>query len=145
MRAVIQRVKKARVLVNGENIAEIGKGLLVFVGIGKDSKEEEIDIFVKKIVELRIFPDGEKEGVYSIKDIGGEILLVSQFTLYGDISKGRRPSFSLAMPVEEAKIFYEKCVEKFKQSGVPVKSGIFQAMMEVELVNDGPYTILFEK
>ncbi|MCX7820520.1 MAG: D-aminoacyl-tRNA deacylase [Brevinematales bacterium] len=144
MKAVIQRVKKATVSVDKKKVGEIGKGLLVYLGIGKESKEEHIDLLVKKITELRIFPDGDKEGVFSVRDIGGEILLISQFTLYGDVRKGRRPSFSEAMDVENARIFYEKCLEKFNNSGVPTKSGVFQAMMEVESINFGPYTIILE-
>lgn len=144
MKAVIQRVKEASVYVNKELISEIGIGLLVYLGIGKDNKEEHIDLIVKKVTEMRIFPENEKEGVFSVRDIGGEILLISQFTLYGDVSKGRRPSFSEAMDVENARLFYEKCLEKFKTSGVPTKSGVFQAMMEIQSINFGPYTIILE-
>ncbi len=144
MRAVIQRVKEAKVFVNGEKIGEIGVGLLVYLGIGKESRDEDIDILVKKITEMRIFPDGEKESALSVSDIGGGLLLISQFTLYGDIRKGRRPSFSNAMEIEKARIFYEKCLNKFKNSGVHTESGMFQAIMEVESVNYGPYTIILE-
>ncbi|MGC8765468.1 MAG: D-aminoacyl-tRNA deacylase [Brevinematia bacterium] len=144
MRAVIQRVKKASVSVDGKKVNEIGNGLLVYLGIGKNSTEKDLDLIVRKITEMRLYPDGEKEGVYSVKDIGGEILLISQFTLYGDVRKGRRPSFSEAMVADEAKKLYEMAVKKFNEAGVNTKSGVFQAMMDVESINWGPYTIIFD-
>lgn len=144
MRVIIQRVKKASVSVNGQKINEIGNGLLVYLGIGKNSSEKDVELIVKKITEMRLYPDGEKEGIYSIKDIGGEILLISQFTLYGDVKKGRRPSFSEAMKAEDAKKIYELTAKKFNEAGVPTKTGVFQAMMDIESINWGPYTIIFD-
>ncbi len=144
MKAVIQRVKRAKVTVDGKLINEIGNGLLVYLGIGKESTEKDIDTLVRKITEMRIYPDDEKEGVFSVKDINGEILLISQFTLYGDVSKGRRPSFSGAMNASEARIIYEKTLRKFNESGIKTKGGVFQAIMDVESVNWGPYTIILE-
>ncbi len=144
MKAVIQRVKRAKVTVDGKLINEIGSGLLVYLGIGKESTEKDIDTLVRKITEMRIYPDDEKEGVFSVKDINGEILLISQFTLYGDVSKGRRPSFSEAMNASEARIIYEKTLRKFNEAGINTKGGVFQAIMDVESVNWGPYTIILE-
>ena len=144
MKAVIQRVKKASVSVDGILINQIGKGLLIYLGIGRDSTENDIDLLVRKVSEMRIYPDGDKEGVFCVKDIGGEILLVSQFTLYADIKKGRRPSFTDAMEPEKAKLIYEKTLKKFNDSGIVTKGGIFGAMMDIESVNWGPYTIILE-
>lgn len=144
MKAIIQRVKRASVKVGGELVNEIKEGLLVYLGIGKNSTEKDIDFIVRKITEMRLYPDNGREGVFSVKDIGGEILLISQFTLYGDVRKGRRPSFTEAMESEKAKIFYEKALKKFNESGVVTKGGIFGALMEIESLNWGPYTIILE-
>lgn len=145
MKVVIQRVKKAQVKTAKKIISKIGKGLLVFLGIKNDDKEENIDWLVEKIINLRIFSDKDDKMNLSVKNIGGEILVVSQFTLYGDCQKGRRPSFiEAAEPVKAQKI-YDLFVKKLKKYGLVVKEGVFGAMMEVELINDGPVTMIIEK
>lgn len=144
MRAVVQRVKSASVIVNGKEISSIKKGLLVFVGFGKNDNYNDIVYMADKIIGLRIFPDTLKESSLSVKDINGEILLVSQFTLYGDVRKGKRPSFSDALEANKAKEFYEILKNEMEKLNVIVKLGIFQEMMEVNLINDGPYTILLD-
>jgi D-tyrosyl-tRNA(Tyr) deacylase len=141
MKALIQRVKRASVSVDGNTVGSIGKGYVVFLGIGKSDTEKHIPPLVNKILDLRLFPQGEKEGVFSIREKNGEILIVSQFTLYGDVKKGRRPSFDEAMPGREANFLYQAFVAAMKESGLRVETGIFGAMMDVELVNWGPYTI----
>ncbi|HPR65247.1 MAG TPA: D-aminoacyl-tRNA deacylase [Thermoanaerobaculia bacterium] len=138
----IQRVQKASVRVEGKTVAQIGKGLLLLVGIEKKDREEQFGRASDKIVNLRIFPDEEDKMNRSVKDIGGEILAVSQFTLAGDIRRGRRPSFDAAAPPEEAKVLFENFVAALNAQGVPVQTGVFQALMEVDLVNDGPVTII---
>ncbi len=144
MRAVIQRVKEARVEVRGNTVGKIGKGLLVFLGVREGDTEQDVRYMVQKIPELRIFPD-EKDGMnLSCVDIGGEILVVSQFTLWGDVRKGRRPSFTRAARPERAKEVYEMVVEGLRLRGLKVETGIFQEMMEVFIVNDGPVTILLD-
>ncbi len=144
MKSVIQRVIMASVWVNGELIEEIGKGLLVFTGIARDDSEKDISYTVEKITGLRIFPDDETESALSVRDIGGEILLISQFTLFGDVKKGKRPSFSEAMNADDAKVIFEKLYNTMADSGIPVKRGIFHAMMNIRLENDGPYTIILD-
>jgi D-tyrosyl-tRNA(Tyr) deacylase len=144
MRAVLQRVLRASVRVDGEVVASIGKGLLVLLGIGKNDQEEDIHWMTDKLIHLRIFEDQQGKMNHSLSEIGGEILLVSQFTLYGDCRKGRRPNFEEAAPVEKARFLYERMLETLKRKGVLVQSGVFQAKMEVELVNDGPVTLLLE-
>jgi D-tyrosyl-tRNA(Tyr) deacylase len=144
MRAVIQRVKKAKVLVKGREISSIGKGLLVFVAVGKEDSESAIDYMERKISELRIFEDEKGNFNLSLGDVGGEILLVSQFTLYGDCRRGRRPDFHEAAPSEKAKLTLEKLAQRLKERGFQVKTGVFGAHMGVELENDGPVTILLD-
>lgn len=144
MRAVIQRVIHASVSVDRKEISKIDKGLLVFVGFKKGDSLKDLDFMAEKISGLRVFPEGDKEGVHSVKDIDGEILLISQFTLYGDTAKGKRPSFSTAMPADEARQFYQIFADKLKDKKVPVRLGVFQASMQVQLLNDGPYTIILE-
>ena len=144
MKAVVQRVRCASVFVEGKTVSSIGPGLLVYLGIGRNSTDAGLDFMVRKITDMRLYPLDGREGVLSVREIDGEILLVSQFTLYGDARKGRRPSFSDAMPPDEARVFYEKALMKFQKSGVPTKGGIFQADMDVQSVNWGPYTILLE-
>jgi len=146
MRAVIQRVKRANVKVNGEKISEISKGMLVFLGIGKDDNEKDFEYISRKIAGLRIFEDNESKFNLSITDVKGEVLIVSQFTLYGDCRKGRRPSFDKAESVEKSEIVYKKFIEFLKKNypDIPVKQGIFQAHMEVELINDGPVTFILD-
>ncbi len=144
MRAVVQRVKSAEVLVNDKSIGKIGKGLLVFVGIGRGDSEEDLSFFASKLPELRIFEDSEGKFNLSLKEVKGEMLLVSQFTLYGDCRKGRRPSFTEAEEPALAKHLYERLVLKLREQGIPVQTGEFQAKMEVHLVNDGPVTLLLD-
>jgi D-tyrosyl-tRNA(Tyr) deacylase len=144
MRAVIQRVRKAKVLVKGREISSIGKGLLVFVAVGKDDNESAIDYIERKVSELRIFEDEEGNFNLSLSDVRGEILLVSQFTLYGDCRRGRRPDFHEAAPSKKAKFILEKLAQRLKGRGFQVKTGIFGAYMAVELENDGPITILLD-
>ncbi len=144
MKAVLQRVSEAEVWVDGENIASIGAGLLVLLGVAKGDGEPELDWLLGKIAALRIFEDDEGKMNRSIQDIDGEILLVSQFTLLADARKGRRPSFDLAAPPAEAEVMYELAVERLKEKGLPVQTGRFGADMKVGLVNDGPVTILLD-
>lgn len=144
MRAVIQRVKRACVRVDGDTVGETGKGLLVLLGVGRDDTEEDARYIADKLSFLRIFEDSEGKMNLSVRDAGGSILVVSQFTLFADCRKGRRPSFTNAGDPEQARRLYEHVTELLKQSGVPTSEGIFQAMMEVELVNDGPVTIILD-
>lgn len=142
MRAVVQRVLRACVFIEGERIAEIGPGLVAFIAIGRRDGDKDIDYLVDKVANMRIF---EREGRFdlSVLDVGGEVLAVSNFTLYGDVRKGRRPSFTEALPPVEAEALYDRFVSKLSRL-VPVKTGRFQARMEVELVNDGPVTIFVD-
>lgn len=144
MRAVVQRVKESSVTVGGDIIGKIGAGLLVFLGISKEDKIEDVNFLSDKILNLRIFEDENKKMNRSILDTGGEILVVSQFTLLGDCRKGRRPSFIDAAEPEKANELYEKFVDKIRGRGIKVKTGIFRAMMDVSLVNDGPVTLIVE-
>ena len=144
MRAVIQRVKSASVTVGGSVVSEIQKGLLVFLGVAQEDTPADIDYMASKIANLRIFEDDEGRMNLSILDVGGETLVVSQFTLYGDCRKGRRPSFIAAARPEKADPLYQAFMDKITQLGVPVKAGVFQAMMDVELINDGPVTMLLD-
>ncbi|RMF91654.1 MAG: D-tyrosyl-tRNA(Tyr) deacylase [Nitrospinota bacterium] len=144
MRAVVQRVSRARVIVDGEVVGAIGPGLLVLLGVGKEDSQADGDYLVGKIAHLRIFPDQEQKMNRSVKEMGGEVLVVSQFTLYGDCRRGRRPSFIEAAEPEKARDLYIHVLEGLKKEGLRVASGIFQAFMQVELVNDGPVTILLD-
>ena len=144
MRAVVQRVKSAEVLVEGRSTGRIGKGLLVFVGVARGDGEKEISYMTSKLPDLRIFEDEEGKFNLSLRETGGEMLVVSQLTLYGDCRKGRRPSFIEAEEPVAARELYERLVGRLKESGVPVQTGEFQAKMEVHLVNDGPVTILLD-
>lgn len=144
MKAVIQRVSSASVTVDGAVAGRIGAGLLVLLGVGKGDTEADAETLARKIVELRVFQDAAGRMNLSVKDTGGALLVVSQFTLYGDTRKGRRPSFDLAAPPEEARRLYEKFVEAARAQGVAVETGVFQAMMSVSLVNEGPVTFLVE-
>lgn len=144
MRAVIQRVSEASVTVNGEMTGSIGTGLLVFAGIVKGDNEKDGQYIASKLAGLRIFEDAQGKMNLSVNDIGGQVLLVSQFTLAGDARKGRRPSFEKAMRPEEAGDLFEKLVEMVQNKGLTVARGRFQAHMEVSLVNDGPVTILLD-
>ncbi|HLW44267.1 MAG TPA: D-aminoacyl-tRNA deacylase [Candidatus Acidoferrales bacterium] len=144
MRAVVQRVGRARVVVEGRVTGEIGAGLLVFVGVGRADTAETAAIMADKIVNLRIFNDEHGKMNRSLLDIGGAILAVSQFTLYGDAHGGRRPSFTQAAPPEQGKSLYEEFVRAAGALGVHVETGVFQTHMSVELTNDGPVTILLD-
>jgi len=144
MIAVVQRVKESSVTVDGKIIGKIGAGLLVLLGIAKKDAINDIDYIADKILNLRIFEDENKKMNRSVLDTGGEMLVVSQFTLLGDCRKGRRPSFIDAAEPEKANEFYEIFVEKIRSKGVKVQTGIFRAMMDVSLVNDGPVTLIVE-
>lgn len=144
MRAVVQRVKSARVEVNGITVGETGKGLLIFLGVGEDDTEKDCGYLVNKILNLRIFPDESDLMNLSLLDTGGSALVVSQFTLWGDCRKGRRPSFSKAAAPEKAVKLYEYFITAMKDEGVEVQTGKFQEMMDVHLVNDGPITMLLD-
>ena len=145
MRAVVQRVTEARVRVGDRLTGEIGRGLMVLLGVGKDDGSEDVKYVAGKIRDIRVFEGDEGKGMdRSVADIGGGVLVVSQFTLYGDVRKGRRPSFDGAAPPEHAKALYEKVVAELRAGGLLVATGEFQAMMHVELVNDGPVTILID-
>jgi D-tyrosyl-tRNA(Tyr) deacylase len=144
MRAVIQRVKRAKVTVAGEIAGEIGNGLLVLLGVGSGDDEAAADYLAAKTVGLRVFEDADGKMNRSVIEVGGAILAVSQFTLYGDVRKGKRPSFDHAARPEEARALYEYYVGLIRAAGVPCETGRFQEMMDVELVNDGPVTILMD-
>ena len=145
MKAVVQRVKSASVSINGELFSSVGKGLLVLLGIENSDTLSEAEYISGKLLKLRIFEDENEKMNYSVTDIGGEILIVSQFTLAGSVRKGTRPSFDNAMKPDEAEILYEKFVEMMKQSHLNIKTGKFGAMMEVALINNGPVTFIVEK
>lgn len=144
MRAVVQRVSHAQVVVEGEAVGKIGRGLLVLLGVTHTNTPAQADWLADKIVGLRIFPDDEDKMNRSLADVNGEMLIVSQFTLYGDCAKGRRPSFVAAAPPELAVLLYERFIEAVQAQGVPVATGRFGAMMQVELINDGPVTLIVE-
>ena len=143
MKALLQRVSEAAVSVDGEEIARIGSGLLVLLGVVPDDDEATADGLADKTLNMRIFPDAAKPMNRSVVDVGGEILVVSQFTLAADTRRGRRPSFTGAAPPEQAEALYERYAEALRAS-VPVETGSFGADMQVSLVNDGPVTILLE-
>ena len=145
MKVVLQKVKKASVSVDNKIVGEIDKGYCLLVGVHKDSTSEDAKYLAKKIAEARLFEDEEDKLNLGIKDVGGSILSVSQFTLYADTKKGNRPSFTSAAGAEKANELYEKFNEYLKEEGVTVETGIFQTMMEVNIVNDGPVTIVYEK
>jgi D-tyrosyl-tRNA(Tyr) deacylase len=144
MRAVIQRVARAGVSVGGTSVGEIGTGLLVLLGVGKQDSEDDARYIAEKIAHLRIFEDAEGKMNLSVLDVGGSVLVVSQFTLFADCRKGRRPSFVNAGDPDEAQRLYRRVVEMLEKLGAPTAEGVFQAMMEVELVNHGPVTILLD-
>jgi D-aminoacyl-tRNA deacylase len=144
MRAIVQRVSSARVLVGERVSGEIGRGLLVLVGVGRDDTAADVKALAAKICDVRIFEDDGKPMDRSVVDVGGSLLVVSQFTLYGDVRKGRRPSFDAAASPGDARGLYEELVRELRATHVPVATGEFQAMMQVELVNDGPVTILID-
>src|ERR1051325_3837049 len=144
MRAVVQRVTRARVTVADQIIGEIERGLVILLGIARDDTKDDADYLVPKIIALRIFDDAEGRMNVSVKDVAGGLLVVSQFTLYGDVRRGLRPSWSDAAPPEVAEPLYDYFVESSRKLLERVETGSFRAMMEVELVNDGPVTILLD-
>jgi D-tyrosyl-tRNA(Tyr) deacylase len=144
MRAVVQRVKRASVTVDGEIIGRIEKGLLVLLGVGRDDTEADAEYLAAKVAGLRIFEDGDGKMNLSAADASGAVLAVSQFTLYGDVRRGKRPSFDAAAPPVLANHLYERFVQHIRDAGLHCETGRFQEMMDVELVNDGPVTILLD-
>ena len=144
MRAVVQRVSRASVTVDGAATGSIERGLLVFLGVGKDDSQKDIDFIADKIVNLRIFEDTDGRMNRSVKDIAGGVLLISQFTLYGECRKGRRPDFTAAGDPETAKQLYEQTIAAIKDKGVPVETGVFAAHMDIDSVNDGPVTLILD-
>ncbi|MCX7796232.1 MAG: D-aminoacyl-tRNA deacylase [bacterium] len=145
MRVVIQRVKSADVKVDGKVVSSIGKGFLILVGISKDDTKKEVKEIAKKIPNLRIFEDENGKMNLSLKDVGGEVLSVSQFTLYADTSRGRRPGFELAAPRDVAIELWNEFNRLLREEGLTVKEGVFGEHMEVSLINDGPVTIIMEE
>ncbi|PYP92197.1 MAG: D-tyrosyl-tRNA(Tyr) deacylase [Candidatus Angelobacter sp. Gp1-AA117] len=144
MRAVVQRVRRCRVSVDSNTVGQIGPGLLVLLGIARSDTEAAADYLAEKIIGLRIFEDDQEKMNLSVQDKHGELLVVSQFTLYGDVRRGKRPSFDAAARPEEARKLYEYFVEKIRAAGLRCATGQFQAMMDVELVNSGPVTIILD-
>jgi D-aminoacyl-tRNA deacylase len=144
MRAVVQRVKEARVQVNGACVGGIEKGFLVYLGIQRSDGAADVNYICEKMTSLRVFEDEAGKMNRSLQESSGSLLLVSQFTLYGDCRKGRRPSFSEAAPLEKARALYEQVVQKCREQGVEVQTGVFREMMEVYSVNDGPVTLLLD-
>lgn len=145
MRALVQRITYSTLKVDGEIIAKTGKGLIVYLGVKKGDSEEEVEYVAKKVAGLRVFEDEDGKMNLSVKDVGGEILAVSQFTLYGDTKKGFRPSFFEAEEPNRANALFELFKEKLNANNVPVKSGIFGADMKIEYLNDGPVSVIVEK
>ena len=145
MRAVVQRVSRARVVVAGETVGDIGRGLLVLLGVAPTDTREQVSWMAEKIAGMRIFRDAEEKMNLSVQDIGGAVLVVSQFTLYGDCSKGKRPSFIDAAKPEIAIPLYEAFLDALRALGIPVAAGRFGADMAVELFNDGPVTLILDR
>src|SRR5947209_8265025 len=144
MRAVVQRVSRARVVVGEHVVGQIGRGLLVLLGVARTDTAEQARWLAEKIVGMRVFEDADGKINLGVADVDGELLVVSQFTLYGDCGKGRRPSFIDAAPPEQAVPLYEEFVNAIKAQGIPTATGQFRAMMQVELVNDGPVTLIVD-
>jgi len=144
MRAVVQRVREARVRVDGRVVGQIGPGLLALIGIARDDGPEDVAYLASKIRDLRIFDDADGKMNLALADAGGSILAVSQFTLYGDVRRGRRPSFDRAAGADVGRLLFDALVLELRSTGLPVATGVFQAHMDVELVNDGPVTILLD-
>ncbi|MDD2541457.1 MAG: D-aminoacyl-tRNA deacylase [Desulfuromonadaceae bacterium] len=145
MKAVIQRVTSASVTVDDNIVGQIGRGIMILLGVEKGDAEEQADWLADKICALRMFSDNDDKMNLSVQDVGGSLLVVSQFTLAGNCAKGRRPSFDTAAPPDEGKRLYEYFVKAAARTGVPVETGIFQAGMQVSLVNDGPVTFILER
>lgn len=144
MRAVVQRVSYSKVTVDGVIIGEIQKGLNVLLGVGQEDSEKDIEYLAEKIINLRVFEDSNQKMNLSLRDVSGELLIISQFTLYGDTRKGKRPSYDKAARPEGAEVMYNKFVDYCKQYDIKVQTGKFQAMMMVEIQNDGPVTLLID-
>ena len=144
MRAVIQRVSNARVVIDGAEHSRIGPGILVLLGVEKEDTPEDAQLLARRISELRIFPDDAGKMNRSVVEAGGRILAISQFTLLGDCRKGRRPSFDGAAPPELARTLYQKFIDEIDGLGIPVSTGVFQAMMDVGLTNQGPVTFILD-
>jgi D-aminoacyl-tRNA deacylase len=144
MRAVVQRVSRAKVTIDDFTSGEIGLGLLVLLGVGCQDTEADVDYLAQKIAGLRIFPDADGKMNRSVAEVDGSVLAVSQFTLYGDVRRGKRPSFDQAAPPEHARRLYELFVERIQAAGLRCQTGRFQEMMQVELVNEGPVTIILD-
>lgn len=144
MRAVIQRVSNARVVIDGKEYSRIAAGMVVLVGVEKDDTNDDAEALARRIVELRIFEDVAGKMNRSIAEAGGQVLAVSQFTLLGDCRKGRRPSFDPAAPPDVARALYQRFVNEIDALGIPVATGVFQAMMDVELTNQGPVTFILD-
>jgi D-tyrosyl-tRNA(Tyr) deacylase len=145
VRAVVQRVTEARVRTDHRVVAEIGRGLVVLLAVARDDGPQDVAYTVGKVRDIRVFEGhGGRSMDRSVADVGGSVLVISQFTLYGDIRKGRRPAFDAAAPPEQARALYESVVRELRAAQLPVATGEFQAMMRVELVNDGPVTILID-
>ncbi|MFZ0959907.1 MAG: D-aminoacyl-tRNA deacylase [Terriglobia bacterium] len=144
MRAVVQRVKRAEVRVGEEAAGHIGPGLVVLLGVGKSDTEASGEALAEKVANLRVFDDAQGRMNRSLLETGGQALCVSQFTLYGDCRKGRRPSYDQAAPPDQAVLLYESFVASLRRRGIPTETGRFRAMMDVELVNDGPVTLMLD-
>lgn len=144
MRAIIQKVREASVVVENEKVSEIGPGFMVLLGVKDIDDRKDLDYIKKKISKLRIFEDEDEKMNLSLKDVGGEILVVSQFTLYGDARKGNRPSFTESAKADKAKEYYEILIDELREEGFNVKTGVFQTHMQVSLTNDGPVTIILD-
>ena len=144
MRAVVQRVSEAAVSVDGDVVGRIDAGLLVLLGVAGDDTERDADYLAEKTVNLRVFPDPDGQMNLSLRDVGGRLLAVSQFTLLGDCRKGRRPSYSQAAPPTDAERLYSRFIAKVREAGLTVEQGVFRAMMDVSLVNQGPVTLLLD-
>ncbi|WP_105300458.1 D-aminoacyl-tRNA deacylase [Anaerococcus marasmi] len=144
MRAIIQKVREASVEVENEKVSEIGPGFMVLLGVKDTDDKDDLAYIKKKISNLRIFEDDDEKMNLSLKDVGGEILVVSQFTLYGDARKGNRPSFTKSAKADKAKEYYEILIDELKEEGFNVKTGVFQTHMQVSLTNDGPVTIILD-
>lgn len=144
MRLVLQRVKSARVDVAGETVGSIGAGLVILLGVTHADRQEDAEYLAEKVIQLRIFPDETRRMNRSLLEADGALLVVSQFTLYGDCRKGRRPSFDQAAPPELARALYERFIQRLKSSNVTVATGVFQAEMEIHLINDGPVTFILD-
>lgn len=144
MRAVVQRVQRASVVVDGHTVGSIGRGLLVLIGVGRHDANSDVSYMADKIRHLRLFADSGGKMNRSVAEIGGSVLVVSQFTLFGDCRRGRRPFYGEAAPPDEARLRYDAVIERLRRSGLDVQTGEFQAMMDVDVVNDGPVTVLLD-